>query len=97
MPLLICSPVPRSQSFLFLIEITRLMVRGNKKRNDYFAGFPGAVHTQAKPAGEWLKLLKEEKKYKKVGAVGYCWGYKVAVTADHAREVLDAIATPHPS
>jgi len=44
-----------------------------------------------------LKLLKEEKKYKKVGAVGYCWGYKVSVTADHAREVLDAIATPHPS
>jgi dienelactone hydrolase len=71
--------------------------RGNKKRSDYFAGFPGAVHTQAKPAGEWLKLLKEEKKYKKIGAVGYCWGYKVAVTADHAREVLDAIATPHPS
>jgi dienelactone hydrolase len=74
-----------------------LIVRGNKKRNDYFAGFPGAVHTQAKPAGEWLKLLKEEKKYNKVGAVGYCWGYKVAVTADHARETLDAIATPHPS
>jgi dienelactone hydrolase len=44
-----------------------------------------------------LKLLKEEKKYKKIGAVGYCWGYKVIVTADHARDVLDAIATAHPS
>ena len=96
MPPQTCSPVPKSKSTLLALE-QMLTGRGNKKRSDYFAGFPGAVHTQAKPAGEWLKLLKEEKKYKKVGAVGYCWGYKVSVTADHAREVLDAIASPHPS
>jgi len=91
-----CFPVLKSKYTLLVLE-RKLMSRGNKKRSDFFAGFPGAVHTQAKPAGEWLKLLKEEKKYKKVGAVGYCWGYKVSVTADHAREVLDAIASPHPS
>jgi dienelactone hydrolase len=78
-------------------EEKTLIDRGNKKRTEFFEKFPGAVHTQSKPVGEWLKLLKEEKGFKKIGAVGYCWGYKVAITAEGARDVFDAIATPHPS
>lgn len=52
---------------------------------------------QSKPVGQWINLLKEEQKFKKVGAVGYCWGYKVVVTSEGTRDVFDAIAGPHPS
>lgn len=73
------------------------MFRGNKKKTDFFSGFPGAVHTQSKPVGEWTKLLKDERKIKSLGTVGYCWGYKVAVTMEGSQGLFDAIAAAHPS
>lgn len=67
---------------------------GTKKKEAFFAGFPGAITTQAEPVAKIITALKG--KHAKLGAVGYCWGYKVLVTSPEIKGI-DALAGAHPS
>lgn len=67
---------------------------GNKKRSDYFSTFPGAAAEQSGPVGKVINELKS--KHSKLGAAGFCWGWKAIVLANDLDKV-DAIATGHPS
>lgn len=72
-----------------------LTLRGNKKKTEFFSGFPGAIPTQSGPVAKVAKELKA-KSSGTVGVVGACWGYKVAVTTEGSGEFA-AIAGIHPS
>lgn len=72
----------------------QLTARGNKKREAYFSGFPGAISSQSDAVGKLIDELKNDGV--KLGSIGACWGYKVLVTAKDVAK-LDAIAGIHPS
>jgi dienelactone hydrolase len=61
----------------------------------YFSNFPGAIPTQHEPVAKAISYLSENGA-KNVGAVGYCWGYKVLASMP-GTEKLAAIAGCHPS
>ncbi|KAH7925902.1 dienelactone hydrolase endo-1,3,1,4-beta-D-glucanase [Leucogyrophana mollusca] len=44
----------------------------------------------------FLKKLREQKQYEKIGAVGYCYGGGIAVRLGHSK-VLDSIVVCHPA
>jgi len=68
---------------------------GTAKRNAYFTGFPGKPQTQSEAFGKALAQLKAEGA-KKVGTVGFCWGWKTIVTSSAVND-FDCIASVHPS
>lgn len=67
---------------------------GNKKKADFFSGFPGAISSQSETVNKLISGLKS--KHASLGAVGYCWGYKVLVVSDAFKQV-GAFAGAHPS
>ncbi|WVW79762.1 hypothetical protein I302_101732 [Kwoniella bestiolae CBS 10118] len=68
---------------------------GEEKRAKFFAGFPGAITTQLEPVSKYVQALQSASS-NKIAAVGYCWGYKVAVEAQ-GNAGVDAIVGAHPS
>jgi len=67
-----------------------------KKRKDaFFGGFPGAIHSQIDNVTSVAKALKDAG-YFKIGCVGYCWGWAVLVVSQ-ATSGFNAIAGVHPS
>ncbi|KAL7419773.1 hypothetical protein Q5752_005689 [Cryptotrichosporon argae] len=66
----------------------------NKRKTEYFSQFPGAFPTQSKPIADALAAVKTATA--KVGAIGFCWGWK-AIVLSEAVGKFDAIASAHPS
>jgi len=66
---------------------------GNKARNEFFSGFPGAIDSQLEPVRKTISSVKTSDNT--VGVVGYCWGYKVLVKSDS--KDYAALAGAHPS
>ena len=67
---------------------------GNKKKEAFFSGFPGAFSTQSEAVSKVVSALKCEGV--KIGSVGACWGYKVIVLSKGSNH-FQAIAGIHPS
>ncbi|WOO78917.1 putative AIM2 family protein [Vanrija pseudolonga] len=68
---------------------------GNAARAKLFGGFPGVPTSQSEQIGKALDGLKAQG-YAKVGASGFCWGWKAIVSAEKVNE-FDAISAAHPS
>lgn len=68
---------------------------GTKKRDAYLAGFPAKPQSQSEAFGKVVKQLRADG-YSKVGAVGFCWGWKAIVTSSAVKD-LDCVASCHPS
>ncbi|GFZ50346.1 hypothetical protein JCM24511_08103 [Saitozyma sp. JCM 24511] len=66
---------------------------GNKKKEKFFGGFPGAISSQSKPVADVTAELSS--KYK-LGGIGVCWGYKVLVTSEGVGN-FKALSGAHPS
>ncbi|KAK4689171.1 hypothetical protein P7C73_g920, partial [Tremellales sp. Uapishka_1] len=64
-------------------------------KGKFFGSFPGSISSQHAPFGKVVEALKSAGA-EKVGAVGYCWGYKVIVSSPAVKE-LGATAGAHPS
>jgi hypothetical protein len=67
-------------------------LRGNAKKEKFFAGFPGGISSQSKPVADVAAALS---KYQ-LGGIGFCWGYKVLVTSEGSGS-FKALAGAHPS
>ncbi|KAI0345740.1 dienelactone hydrolase endo-1-3,1,4-beta-D-glucanase [Trametopsis cervina] len=68
----------------FFLALTRLF--------SFIAVRPAVVDPRA---ADFVKKLKEEKKYAKIGAVGYCFGGSVAIRLGSS-DLFDAIVIAHP-
>jgi dienelactone hydrolase len=68
---------------------------GTAKRDAYLSGFPGKPQTQSEAFGQVLQQLKAEGA-RKVGVVGFCWGWKAIVTSSAVNQ-FDCVAACHPS
>jgi dienelactone hydrolase len=75
------------------VSVLKSIHRGNKARNEFFSGFPGAIDSQLEPVRKTISSVKTSDNT--VGVVGYCWGYKVLVKSDS--KDYAALAGAHPS
>ena len=70
--------------------------RGNKRKAEWWSKFPGSIPTQSAPVAKVINEIRSASTGVKIGIVGACWGYKVAVTSEGSKAV-DAIAGIHPT